>query len=63
MKKSNKKTQLYIITGPNGSGKTTFAKEFLPRDTVCLEFVNVDMIAGGLSPFAVTIESWLDPLE
>ena len=52
MKKSNKKPQLYIIAGPNGSGKTTFAKEFLPYDAGCLEFVNVDMIAGGLSPFA-----------
>lgn len=52
MKKSTKKSQLYIIAGPNGAGKTTFAKEFLPRDAECLEFVNVDMIAGGLSPFA-----------
>jgi len=52
MKKSTKKSKLYIIAGPNGAGKTTFAKEFLPHDAECLEFVNVDMIAGGLSPFA-----------
>jgi predicted ABC-type ATPase len=43
--------QLYIIAGPNGSGKTTFARKFLPDYAKCLEFVNVDLIAGGLSPF------------
>lgn len=52
MIKRNKGPHLYIIAGPNGAGKTTFAKEFLPLDAGCLEFVNVDMIAGGLSPFA-----------
>jgi predicted ABC-type ATPase len=43
---------LYIIAGPNGSGKTTFARKFLPKYVKCLEFVNADLIAGGLSPFA-----------
>ena len=43
--------QLYIITGPNGSGKTTFAGKFLPDYAKCFEFVNVDLIASGLSPF------------
>jgi len=52
MKKSNKKPQLYIIAGPNGSGKTTFARKFLPHYVECLEFVNVDLIADGISPFA-----------
>lgn len=42
---------VYIIAGPNGSGKTTFAKEFLPHYVECLQFVNADLIAGGLSPF------------
>jgi len=42
---------LYIVAGPNGAGKTTFAKEFLPNYAQCLEFVNADLIAGGLSPF------------
>jgi len=42
---------LYIVAGPNGAGKTTFAKEFLPNYAECLEFVNADLIAGGLSPF------------
>jgi predicted ABC-type ATPase len=46
-----RRPQLYIIAGPNGSGKTTFARKFLPDYAECLEFVNVDLIAGGLSPF------------
>ena len=43
---------LYIIAGPNGAGKTTFARQFLPRYADCREFVNADLIASGLSPFA-----------
>ena len=43
---------LYIIAGPNGAGKTTFAKEFLPHYAQCQNFVNADLIAGGLSPFS-----------
>jgi predicted ABC-type ATPase len=43
---------LYVIAGPNGAGKTTFARKFLPEYKECLEFVNADLIAGGLSPFA-----------
>lgn len=41
-----------IIAGPNGSGKTTFAREFLPGFVKCPEFVNADYLAEGLSPFA-----------
>ena len=52
MKKNGKKPNLYIIAGPNGAGKTAFAREFLPNEAECLEFVNVDLIAGGLSPFS-----------
>ena len=44
--------ELYIIEGPNGAGKTTFAREFLPHFVRCLEFVNADYIATGISPFA-----------
>ena len=40
-----------IIAGPNGCGKTTFAREFLPIDARVVNFVNADLIAGGLSPF------------
>jgi predicted ABC-type ATPase len=41
-----------IIAGPNGVGKTTFAREFLTREAGCPDFINVDLIAAGLSPFA-----------
>jgi len=47
--KSSKK--IVIIAGPNGAGKTTFAREFLPREAGCPDFINVDLIAAGLSPF------------
>jgi len=43
---------VYIIAGPNGSGKTTFAREFLPDYVRCSNFVNADLIAQGLSPFS-----------
>jgi predicted ABC-type ATPase len=43
--------KIVIIAGPNGAGKTTFAREFLPREADCQEFINVDLIAAGLSPF------------
>jgi predicted ABC-type ATPase len=41
-----------IIAGPNGAGKTTFAREFLPNEAGCPIFVNADLIAAGLAPFA-----------
>ena len=44
--------KIIIIAGPNGAGKTTFAREFLPTDEACSQFVNADLIAAGLSPFA-----------
>ena len=47
-----KSPNLYIIAGPNGAGKTTFAKEFLPHYAKCENFVNADLIAGGLAPFS-----------
>jgi predicted ABC-type ATPase len=43
--------KIVIIAGPNGSGKTTFAKEFLPFEAGCPIFINADLIAAGLSPF------------
>jgi len=43
---------VYIVAGPNGAGKTTFAREFLPFYAHCPNFVNADLIAQGLSPFA-----------
>ncbi len=44
--------RIIIIAGPNGAGKTTFAREFLPQEAGCPVFVNADLIAAGLSPFA-----------
>jgi predicted ABC-type ATPase len=41
----------YIIAGSNGAGKTTFATEFLPNHVKCVNFINADLIARGLSPF------------
>ena len=43
---------MYIIAGSNGSGKTTFAREYLPNYAKCNNFVNADLIAQGLSPFS-----------
>ena len=44
--------KIIILAGPNGAGKTTFAREFLPQEASCPVFVNADLIAAGLSPFA-----------
>ena len=44
--------KIIIIAGPNGAGKTTFAREFLPQEAGCPIFINADLIAAGLSPFA-----------
>ena len=43
--------RIIIIAGSNGAGKTTFAREFLPKEIGCPVFVNADLIAAGLSPF------------
>jgi predicted ABC-type ATPase len=50
--KSRASPNLYVIAGPNGSGKTTFVKTFLPFYAHCLNFVNADLIASGLAPFS-----------
>lgn len=44
--------KIIIIAGPNGAGKTTFARAFLPQEAQCPRFINADLIAAGLSPFA-----------
>jgi predicted ABC-type ATPase len=44
--------KIVIIAGPNGSGKTTFAEQFLLGEAGCPDFINADLIARGLSPFA-----------
>ena len=44
-------TTIYVIAGPNGVGKTTFADRYLPDEAKQVEFVNADLIARGLSPY------------
>lgn len=44
--------KIVIIAGPNGAGKTTLARAFLPEEAQCPRFINADLIAAGLSPFA-----------
>lgn len=46
-----KQSNLYIIAGCNGAGKTTASMSVLPEVLDCEEFVNADEIAKGLSPF------------
>ncbi len=48
---NKQKNKIVILAGPNGAGKTTFAREFLPKEAACPRFINVDLIAEGLSPF------------
>ena len=44
---------IYIIAGPNGAGKTTFVRRFISTDpNNIVRFLNADLIAVGLSPFA-----------
>ena len=57
---AKEKLKCYIIAGPNGAGKTTFAENFLPVEAECLNFINADLIAKGISPFnpeSVALES------
>ena len=44
--------RIIIIAGPNGAGETTFAREYLPVEVGITTFINADLIAAGLSPFA-----------
>ena len=47
---SRKSPVCIVIAGSNGAGKTTFAREYLPKEAGVIHFVNSDLIAGGLSP-------------
>ena len=46
-------SNIYIIAGCNGAGKTTASYTVLPEILHCTEFINADNIAQGLSPFNV----------
>lgn len=52
-------SNLYIIAGCNGAGKTTASFTILPEMFNCKEFVNADEIAKGLSPFQPETVSFL----
>ena len=43
--------RMFIISGCNGSGKTTASYSLLPEMLECSEFVNSDEFAKGFSPF------------
>jgi predicted ABC-type ATPase len=45
---------LWFIAGPNGVGKTTYARRFLRSTAATDRFVNLDEIARGLSPLSPT---------
>ena len=48
---SKQRPHLVVLAGPNGSGKTTIASRLLKGELGVSEFVNADLIAGGLSVF------------
>ena len=43
--------RMFIISGCNGSGKTTASYTLLPEMLECSQFVNSDEFAKSLSPF------------
>jgi predicted ABC-type ATPase len=50
MARSRRTPRCIVIAGPNGAGKTTFARDYLPSIAGLINFVNVDLIAAGISP-------------
>jgi predicted ABC-type ATPase len=50
MARKRGKPRCIVIAGPNGAGKTTFARDYLPAIAGLINFVNVDLIAAGMSP-------------
>lgn len=44
--------EIIVLSGPNGAGKSTTATLLLPESLGIEQFVNADLIAQGLSPFA-----------
>jgi predicted ABC-type ATPase len=55
MARKRAKPRCIIIAGPNGSGKTTFARDYLPGIAGLIHFINADLIAGGISPLRPTL--------
>jgi predicted ABC-type ATPase len=48
----NPNRTISVVAGPNGAGKSTFVENYLNRYIDCDEFLNADLIARGISPFA-----------
>lgn len=44
--------RFWLIAGPNGVGKTTYAFKHVPAISGSMNFINLDEIARGLSPLA-----------
>jgi predicted ABC-type ATPase len=57
MKVQKRRPRCIVIAGPNGSGKTTFARRYLTESAGMVHFVNADLIAGGLSPLKPELAS------
>ncbi len=49
--KPSQNPMLWLVAGPKGVGKTTYAREHIRRFSGTTNFVNLDEIARGLSPF------------
>jgi len=50
MARKRRKPRCIVLAGPNGAGETTFARDYLPSIAGLVNFVNVDLIAAGMSP-------------
>ncbi len=51
-------SEIYVLAGPNGAGKSSSAPLLLPKRLGVDQFVNADLIAAGLSPFAPQASAW-----
>lgn len=52
MKSKATQKQIEVIAGPNGSGKTTFARSIFRKSEGSAIYLNPDLIAAGISPYA-----------